>query len=200
MQTKKDDIREQILKTAQKEFLLHGYEGASMRVIARKANTTLGNIYHYFPNKEAILDEILKEPLEGLNKLVDSHFKEQMQVYTFQELKEALDSMEDMMDYEEFRYLMDERLLILFDLRTTKYVAYREQIITEFKNHMAWHLRLTDSDSAYVDIITNMFISCMRHVLTEHDNVEEAKREFVKVFKMLCSGLVINKEEEDTAR
>ena len=41
MQTKKESIGEEILKAAQKEFLLHGYEAASMRVIARKANTTL---------------------------------------------------------------------------------------------------------------------------------------------------------------
>ena len=44
MQTKKDEIRKTILEAAQKEFLIHGYEGASMRTIAKKANTTLGNI------------------------------------------------------------------------------------------------------------------------------------------------------------
>ena len=69
MQTKKESIGEEILKAAQKEFLLHGYEAASMRVIARKANTTLGNIYHYYPSKESILSEILKEPLEKLAKV-----------------------------------------------------------------------------------------------------------------------------------
>lgn len=37
MQTKKEDIKEQIQKAAQSEFLIHGYEGASMRVIARQA-------------------------------------------------------------------------------------------------------------------------------------------------------------------
>lgn len=36
MQTKKDEIRKTILEAAQKEFLIHGYEGASMRTIAKK--------------------------------------------------------------------------------------------------------------------------------------------------------------------
>ena len=69
MQTKKDEIRKTILEAAQKEFLIHGYEGASMRTIAKKANTTLGNIYHYYENKEAILEELMREPVEKVKKM-----------------------------------------------------------------------------------------------------------------------------------
>ena len=69
MQTKKDEIRKTILEAAQKEFLIHGYEGASMRTIAKKANTTLGNIYHYYENKEAILEELMREPVEKVKKI-----------------------------------------------------------------------------------------------------------------------------------
>lgn len=196
MQTKKDEIKEQIVQAAQREFLLHGYEGASMRVIARKANTTLGNIYHYYRNKEAILTEILTEPLKGLQKMVKEHMKLQTEVYSMQELLEVLNEVEDLMDYEEFQYLMDKRLLILFELKTTHFAKDRDKIIFDLKKHMAWHLRIEDADSAYVDIIVTMFISCVRHVLLEHDNTKEAKQEFLKVFKMLCSGMIVNKKEE----
>lgn len=195
MQTKKDEIREQILLAAQKEFLIHGYEGASMRVIAKKANTTLGNIYHYYGNKEAILTEILIEPLEGLQQLVESHMELQTQVYSMQELMNVLNEVEDMMDYEEFQYLMDERLLILFDLKTTHFVEDREAILQKLREHMAWHLNMGNMDSPYVDIVVNMFISCVRHVLLSHHDEKEAKQEFLKIFKMLCSGLIVNNEE-----
>lgn len=194
MQTKKEDIGQHILEAAQKEFLLHGYEGSSLRVIAKKANTTLGNIYHYYPNKEAILSEILREPIEGLEKLTKEHLKKQAQIYDMKELETALREMNDLADYEEFQYLMDERLLILFDLKTTDFVKVKERFVKDFKNHMAWHLGIKDSNSVYIDIITNTFISCVRHVLVAHHNVEEAKREFSKVFKMLCSGLAMNGE------
>lgn len=196
MQTKKDDIREQIVIAAQKEFLLHSYEGASMRVIARKANTTLGNIYHYFPNKEAILSEILKEPLDNLAKLTEDHLTLQDRVYTIDDMKDVLKEMDYLMDFREFQYLMDERLLILFDLRTTQFVETRENFIRKCKKHMAWHLGIEDSDSPYIDIIVTMFISCVRHVLLEHKDSEEARKEFIKVFKMMCTGLVVNGEEK----
>lgn len=196
MQTKKEDLRQTILMAAQKEFLVHGYEGGSMRVIAKKANTTLGNLYHYFKNKEAILEELLREPLEGLEMIVELHIKKQTEVYSIKELKDALRDMDNSMDVSELQFLMDERLIILFDLKTTRFVEVRNRILKQFKQHLAWHLRLKDDDSAYVEIITDMFISCCRHVLLEHRDVEKAKKEFIKVFKMLCLGLMVNREEQ----
>ena len=115
MQTKKDEIRKTILEAAQKEFLIHGYEGASMRTIAKKANTTLGNIYHYYENKEAILEELMREPVEKVKKMIDDHMKLQDELFTMSEMQEFLDDLDNLMDYHEMQCLMDERLVILFD-------------------------------------------------------------------------------------
>ena len=196
MQTKKDEIRKTILEAAQKEFLIHGYEGASMRTIAKKANTTLGNIYHYYENKEAILEELMREPVEKVKKMIDDHMKLQDELFTMSEMQEFLDDLDNLMDYHEMQCLMDERLVILFDLRTTRFVKIRDDAIHKFKQHFAWHLGMDDDDSAYVDIIMNTFIACVRHVLSEHKGTEESKKEFVKVFKVLCAGVLSNGKEE----
>lgn len=198
MQIKKEEIRTTILQAAQQEFMIHGYEGASLRVIAKKANTTIGNIYHYFDNKEAILEEILREPIEGLKMLIKQHFEKEQRVYSFKEIEEAFFQMEDtitVMQESELQYLMDERLLILFDLKTTRFLEIKEYYVQQLKEHMAWHLGLKDSDSPYVDIITEMFISCVRHVLLVHKDSKEAQEEFMKVFRMLCAGLIVNQED-----
>lgn len=196
MQTKKDEIRKTILEAAQKEFLIHGYEGASMRTIAKKANTTLGNIYHYYENKEAILEELMREPVEKVKKMIDDHMKLQDELFTMSEMQGFLDDLDNLMDYHEMQCLMDERLVILFDLRTTRFVKIRDDAIHKFKQHLAWHLGKDDDDSAYVDIIMNTFIACVRHVLSEHKGTEESKKEFVKVFKVLCAGVLSNGKEE----
>lgn len=199
MQIKKEEIRTTILNAAQQEFLIHGYEGSSLRVIAKKANTTIGNIYHYFDNKEAILEELLKEPVEGLNKLIEQHFEKEQKVYSLKEVKEIFGQMDDVVSLvqgSEIQYLMDQRLLILLDLKTTRFLELKKSFIQQFKEHMAWHLGLDDSDSPYVYIIAEMFISCIRHALLEHPNSEEAQKEFIQVFRMLCAGLVMNQEEK----
>ncbi len=58
MQVKKEDIREKIMNSARGEFLEGGYAGASLRVIAEKANLTKGAVYSYFKNKDALFCEL----------------------------------------------------------------------------------------------------------------------------------------------
>lgn len=188
MQTKKEEIKQTILEAAKKEFLIHGYEGASMRVIASKANTTLGNIYHYYKNKEGILDVLLEEPIHTLQEMVNEHTKLQDRLYTAGEILDSFGTIEDIAERQEMQCLMDERLIILFDLKTTRYVKIREEIVDKVKKHLAWHLSIENENSAYLDIVADMFISCVRHFLMGHKDME-SRKEFVKCFRMLCTGL-----------
>lgn len=198
MQVKKEEIQKTILDAAQQEFLLHGYEGASMRVIAKKANTTLGNIYHYYKNKEAILETLLEEPVKGLEKLIKIHMEREAAVLTYQEVVDELSDMDRLMGDSEMKYLMDERLVILFDLKTTRFVEKRDEFIQFFKQHIAWHLNMENGcESAYIDILLETFIACIRHALTAHKNQPDVRQEFFHMFKMLCMGLTVNWKGDD---
>ncbi len=42
-------------------FAEHGFNGASMRDIAKRADTSLSNVYNYFPSKEDLLVAVLKD-------------------------------------------------------------------------------------------------------------------------------------------
>lgn len=55
-----------ILEAGRKEFLEYGYEGASLRRIAREASVTTGAIYGYFPGKEALFVALTGEAADGL--------------------------------------------------------------------------------------------------------------------------------------
>ncbi|WP_139903065.1 TetR/AcrR family transcriptional regulator [Clostridium thermarum] len=59
MQYLKDEVRNRIVKEALKEFMEKGYEGASIRSIAKKSNTSVGNIYKYFYSKEDIYENLI---------------------------------------------------------------------------------------------------------------------------------------------
>ena len=64
MQYTKESVRAKILAAAEAEFDEQGYVGASMRSIVRRAETSLGNIYRYYPNKEALFLSIVEPVLE----------------------------------------------------------------------------------------------------------------------------------------
>jgi AcrR family transcriptional regulator len=66
MNMKSKSQKERMLDSASALFWKKGYEGTSMREIAKACKCKPPNIYNFFPNKEAILFEILKTQMENL--------------------------------------------------------------------------------------------------------------------------------------
>jgi AcrR family transcriptional regulator len=66
----KEHIRQDILLAAKQEFLHHGIHDSSMREIAKKADVTVGNVYRYYKNKEALADTIINPTLELMNQAI----------------------------------------------------------------------------------------------------------------------------------
>lgn len=66
-----EDRREQILEAAIRAFAQKGFSRATNKDIAREAGITPGLIYHYFENKEALLNAIVEHysPLNALRSL-----------------------------------------------------------------------------------------------------------------------------------
>lgn len=83
MQYLKDEVRQRILNAASEEFFAEGYADASIRVIAKNAGISSGNVYRYFPSKALIFDEIVATVyhsfLEQLNE-IDANIQKMMNV------------------------------------------------------------------------------------------------------------------------
>ena len=56
--------RARILRSARKLFLRRGYEVTTMRDVAAGAGTSIGNLYFYFEDKEALLETLMAETRE----------------------------------------------------------------------------------------------------------------------------------------
>lgn len=74
MQYLKKEIREKILAAAIEEFKEHGYSDASIRNIANNAEISLGNIYRYFTNKEALYFAVINPFMDAIKLTVDRDF------------------------------------------------------------------------------------------------------------------------------
>lgn len=70
MQIKKDAIEKQIKNAARIKFAEKGFKGVSMRDIAQKAGVSVGNIYHYYNNKEALFNSIITPAFVDEFKLI----------------------------------------------------------------------------------------------------------------------------------
>ncbi len=72
MQVLKEELRERIIKSAKEEFITKGVSRSSMRGIAKKAQTTVGNIYRYYVNKQELINAILNPVFKELELLGDN--------------------------------------------------------------------------------------------------------------------------------
>lgn len=192
MQIPKEEIKRDILAAAEHEFLIRGYQNASLRTVAKKAKTTLGNLYNYFPNKEAILDTIVGDAPTILGGFVHNHNQFDLNNFNLWEI-----------NITNFGALIDELLPQLIDMdlllsnvvvillegcEGTKYESFKITIHDLFKEHMMEHLN-HDPDDIFTEIIVQSIISSIISVAKFPSTKEEKKRALLKYFHMLFYGL-----------
>lgn len=197
MQTKKDELQRSIMEAAKHEFVMHGYEDSSMRLIAKRANTSIGNIYHYFPGKEALLSAIMDPYLESLSLLLNEHLRLNITVSSLEELNEAFEQVD--FDHEMLRPLIQSEFVIFMRIKSTKYADRKEEFLAAFHQHLAWHLKCSDADRYIVICISNMMIESLIHLIKANKEKEAIKKDFMRFFKMICSG-VINAELKENSK
>jgi AcrR family transcriptional regulator len=71
-QVLKADVRHRILDAGRSEFLEHGFQGASMRAIAKRAGCALSNVYNYFESKDALFCAIVAPCLEAFFENIEA--------------------------------------------------------------------------------------------------------------------------------
>jgi AcrR family transcriptional regulator len=62
-QVLKAAVRERILAAGRETFFEHGYHGAALADIARRAGVSTANIYRYYPDKSALFEAVLPDEL-----------------------------------------------------------------------------------------------------------------------------------------
>ena len=63
--------REKLLNSSLELFVINGYHGTTVRDIAKKTGISVGLVFHYFPTKQDILEELVKQSEEGTFKIME---------------------------------------------------------------------------------------------------------------------------------
>lgn len=63
-QVRAELTRERILDAAARVFAEHGYAAGTTNRIAERARVSIGSLYQYYPNKDAILAELIGDHLD----------------------------------------------------------------------------------------------------------------------------------------
>src|SRR5690554_1518485 len=77
MQYLKPELKESILNAAIEEFYTKGYEKASMKQIANKTGISVGNVYRYYANKEAVFHGVVVPVYEQIIQMIEQDHREE---------------------------------------------------------------------------------------------------------------------------
>ena len=92
----KSDIQSRIIETARTRFLVDGVEGASLREIAREADTNIGMVYYYFPTKDDLFVAVLQSAYPKIVQRIEGALAPGASVAErFERLYTKLDMMSD---------------------------------------------------------------------------------------------------------
>lgn len=137
-QVLKQEYRDLILKSALDEFFNHGYNDASMRNIAKNANMTVGNLYHYYKDKEDLFSALVSDTIWALNQTIIPliEFPIEMNDYLKARRDEYFNSQIKLMSKDLVKIFMQKKkeLLILF-----RYSKINNQII-QWINKLIYHI------------------------------------------------------------
>lgn len=181
-QVLKDDIRENILKAALKEFFEKGYKSAAMRNIAENAKIPTGLIYSYYKNKEALFDAVLSPVLYDWERVMEAgdanHSKE---IY-------GLSNAETQCLLNLFEHRME--CIILFDKSDgTKYEKEKDRFIGAIEEHLNKYKKDPSIDEIFVHIIANNFADGLMQVMHHYKGKEWAVMILHKLSEMYLSGI-----------
>lgn len=172
MQYLKKEIRERILAAAVEEFKEQGYADASIRNIANNAEISLGNIYRYFTNKEALYLAVINPFIDSVKTFVDNELS-----FTNKSMKEISEMLID------FIMQFNDELFIICKGNSVHYETFVGYIIdviaTKIKQLMQDVFPEIDSkiqNTEFYNAVAEGFLTSFFKVLKNRTSTEELKR------------------------
>lgn len=169
MQVLKETVRKAILDGAINEFFEHGFQYANMRRIADSANITVGNIYRYFENKEALFNAVLMPAQRAIDDL--ESFDKKLHITHIENQKEANQLVTYVMNV--MRPYIREVYIMIFNANGTHYNHVKNQLETLVVNKVREFYPNVFPDYL-LKVVSSSFIQSVFAVIK--DNVNDVKR------------------------
>lgn len=198
MQYQKDEVRGKILEEALKEFDKSGYEGASIRNIAKNASTSVGNFYKYFKSKddlyEMLIGSVYYELVDCLEQFYKVEFDDNMEKMFCWLMEKLMNIVKN--KSIEFSVLLNKSSGSKYENCKIIFVDYITNTVTK---NIKYQLNLENKklkDDFIIHVLSWSLIEGITVILEEKKNGMEVKKHILKLIEILYSD-IINKVESE---
>ncbi|MGE5607264.1 MAG: TetR/AcrR family transcriptional regulator [Bacteroidota bacterium] len=197
MQIKKENVENMLLNSAKKEFLSHGFRGASLRRIVANAGTTLGNFYNYFESKEAIFERLVAPEYQSFIHLLQNHENRAQTgnldwLWQTQDISIWRNELFEMIK-KVLPVFTDGFLIMLEHSAGTKYAAVKEQLVAMAAAEFQKHYReqgIEWVNPEFGDILARQFIAGIVLILTKYPTEDKRQTMMAEHFLFYIVGVM----------
>lgn len=192
MQYLKEEIRNSIMKEALKEFRNKGYEGASIRAIARNSNTSVGNLYKYFEGKDDLYEKLIGCVYHKLMTYINNIDKVELNDKAEDIFYELMDKIMEIFEENstELAVLLNNSQGSRYENCKSTFVDFITRIVTET---MEYKLSLQDKklkDNFIIYVISYDLVESMAIILKEKENGSEVRKLITDIIDIFYKDII----------
>ena len=187
--------KEAILKAALIEFSSNDFENASVNKIIKDANTSKGNFYYYFNNKEELYIELLKEAWHKKAEFMNSiHEKDFFDHLEKQVMAGILFSRENPEYYQLSRRFAKEKNKTIFNRVLTEIANENrnESIKTPVEMKCDRSMISDIFPQEFVDRYLQLVLDNVNELMDVEDELPKIEEKLLLIIKVLKNGLIQN--------
>ena len=192
------ETRDNLLKSAKKEFLEKGFMQASLRNICKNAGVTTGALYFFFKDKEDLFASLVQQPIDQLYQLMNSHYEEEseipsLEVHTLEDFGEDIDVAKQVIHfmyhyYDEFQLILTKSQGSRFEKSIDYFVDVSEKHYRIMADKIAENMGAKRLDDYMIHWIAHMQIDSFVHLLTHETSETEAVKHIEAIVYYIISG------------
>lgn len=201
MQTLKKEIRDRIIIESKKEFLKYGFKGTSLRKVAEKAGISLSNIYNYFPSKDDIFVEIVKDAADYIEIILKaSEGKEYKEEETPESLEWHIGFIN--MIYKLISVYREQLKLLLVLSEGSIYEGYKDKTVKRYIELQPCNKTNTDNEPIvsyfFMYNFTMFYLNYLENLVREDICESDIKKYLVEMTVYSYNGFkaIVNKDEK----
>jgi len=145
------------------------YQDASMRVIAKSAGITVGNIYRYFTNKDALFNDIMQPVWQNVTKAIFDNYNQTLDLFPITEIITAIMEIYKRYDRELYILLFKSKGSQFDNVRNELILLIEERIRNEMLPVLAQENRIVEDEFIF-HILANAIVEGLYLIIRECGN------------------------------
>lgn len=199
-----NETKDNLIKSAKAEFVDKGYMKASLRNICKNAGVTTGALYFFFKDKEDLFAAVVKEPLNKLYYVMDTHYAEEREnsnsletmIHSLSDHTSDLESAKQIIHfmytyYNEFQLILTKSEGSKFENTVNDFVSITEKHYRLLADKMCEYTNTEKIDDYMIHWISHMHIDTFVHMINHEPSEENALKELEGIMKYLIPGWLV---------